>query len=100
MRTQFAGRRLWSRAHRAALVQPSSGTGLPGCKGGWHHHRMMVPPKSVLPCRRHALAARVNLNVTDGAAADALVDALVKEYGGLHILVSNAASPGTRWPCV
>ena len=32
----------------------------------------------------------VNLNVTDGAAADALVDALVKEYGGLHILVNNA----------
>lgn len=31
-----------------------------------------------------------NLNVTDGAAADALVDALVKEYGGLHILVNNA----------
>ena len=32
----------------------------------------------------------VALNVTDAAAADALVDALVKEYGGLHVLVNNA----------
>ncbi len=30
------------------------------------------------------------LDVTDGAAADAAVDALVKEAGGLHILVNNA----------
>ena len=30
------------------------------------------------------------LNVTDGAAADALVDALVKEFGAVHILVNNA----------
>jgi 3-oxoacyl-[acyl-carrier protein] reductase len=30
------------------------------------------------------------LDVTDGAAADALVDAVVKEYGGLHVLVNNA----------
>lgn len=30
------------------------------------------------------------LDVTDGAAADALVDLVVKEYGGLHVLVNNA----------
>jgi len=30
------------------------------------------------------------LNVTDGAAADALVDAVAKESGGLHVLVNNA----------
>lgn len=30
------------------------------------------------------------LNVTDGAAGEALIDALVKEYGALHILVNNA----------
>ncbi len=32
----------------------------------------------------------VVLNVTDGAAVDALTDAIVKEYGGLHVLVNNA----------
>ena len=30
------------------------------------------------------------LNVTDAAAADAAVDALVKEFGALHVLVNNA----------
>jgi 3-oxoacyl-[acyl-carrier protein] reductase len=30
------------------------------------------------------------LNVTDGAAGDALVDTVVKEYAGLHVLVNNA----------
>jgi 3-oxoacyl-[acyl-carrier protein] reductase len=30
------------------------------------------------------------LNVTDGAAIDATVDAVVKEHGGLHVLVNNA----------
>ena len=30
------------------------------------------------------------LNVTDGVAGDALVEALVKEYGGLQVLVNNA----------
>jgi len=30
------------------------------------------------------------LNVTDAAASEALVDALAKEMGGLHILVNNA----------
>ena len=30
------------------------------------------------------------LNVTDGAAAEALVDAVAKAYGGLHVLVNNA----------
>lgn len=41
-----------------------------------------------------ALAAHggkgVKLNVTDGAAVDALVDAIVREHGGLHVLVNNA----------
>ena len=32
----------------------------------------------------------VVLNVTDGVAVDALVDRIVKEHGGLHILVNNA----------
>ncbi len=32
----------------------------------------------------------VRLNVTDGAAVDALVDAVVKQHGGLHVLVNNA----------
>jgi 3-oxoacyl-[acyl-carrier protein] reductase len=32
----------------------------------------------------------VRLNVTDAAASDALMDALVKEHGALHILVNNA----------
>jgi 3-oxoacyl-[acyl-carrier protein] reductase len=32
----------------------------------------------------------VVLNVTDGPAADALVDSIVKEQGALHILVNNA----------
>ena len=31
-----------------------------------------------------------NLNVTDGAAADALIESIVKEHGGLHVLVNNA----------
>ncbi len=31
-----------------------------------------------------------NLNVTDGAAVDALVDEIVKAQGGLHVLVNNA----------
>jgi 3-oxoacyl-[acyl-carrier protein] reductase len=30
------------------------------------------------------------LNVTDGAALDALIDSITKEHGGLHILVNNA----------
>ncbi len=30
------------------------------------------------------------LNVTDGAAGDALVDGLVKEFGGIQVLVNNA----------
>ena len=30
------------------------------------------------------------LDVNDGAAVDALVDAIVKEYGGLQVLVNNA----------
>jgi 3-oxoacyl-[acyl-carrier protein] reductase len=32
----------------------------------------------------------VVLNVTDGAAVDATIDAIVKEFGGLHVLVNNA----------
>ena len=30
------------------------------------------------------------LNVTDGPALDAAIDAIVKEFGGLHVLVNNA----------
>src|SRR5690606_5085687 len=41
-----------------------------------------------------ALAARggrgVRLDVTDGAAVEALVESIAKEDGGLHILVNNA----------
>ena len=36
-----------------------------------------------------ACAGRV-LNVTDGPSADALVDAVVKEWGGIQVLVNNA----------
>ncbi len=32
----------------------------------------------------------VVLNVTDGPALDAAVDAIVKQHGGLHVLVNNA----------
>lgn len=32
----------------------------------------------------------VNLNVNDAVASEALVDAIVKEHGALHILVNNA----------
>lgn len=38
----------------------------------------------------HAGCKGVNLNVNDAAACDLLVDTLVKEHGGLHILVNNA----------
>jgi len=38
----------------------------------------------------HAGCKGVNLNVNDAAASEVLVDTLVKEYGGLHILVNNA----------
>ena len=38
----------------------------------------------------HAGCKGIVLNVTDGAALDAAVDAIVKEYGGLHVLVNNA----------
>ena len=31
-----------------------------------------------------------NLNVTDGVAAEAIIESIVKEYGGLHVLVNNA----------
>ncbi|WP_309679050.1 3-oxoacyl-ACP reductase FabG [Polaromonas sp.] len=43
----------------------------------------------------HALAAYPgcsgqNLNVNDAAAAEALIDAIVKQHGGLQVLVNNA----------
>ena len=41
----------------------------------------------------------VVLNVTDAAAVDATLDAIVKEHGALHILVKMRASPETHWPC-
>ncbi|MEK8031828.1 3-oxoacyl-ACP reductase FabG [Ideonella sp. DXS29W] len=38
----------------------------------------------------HAGCKGVNLNVNDGPGVDALVDAIVKEHGALHVLVNNA----------
>ena len=38
----------------------------------------------------HAGCRGANLNVNDGAAAEALVDSIVKEHGALHVLVNNA----------
>jgi len=32
----------------------------------------------------------IALNVTDGAALDAAIDGIVKQHGGLHVLVNNA----------
>ena len=32
----------------------------------------------------------VNLNVNDGAAIETLIDAIVKQDGGLHVVVNNA----------
>ena len=31
-----------------------------------------------------------NLNVTDGTAAEAIINSIVKDHGGLHVLVNNA----------
>jgi 3-oxoacyl-[acyl-carrier protein] reductase len=31
-----------------------------------------------------------NLNVNDGAAAEALIDSIIKEHGAVHVLVNNA----------
>jgi 3-oxoacyl-[acyl-carrier protein] reductase len=38
----------------------------------------------------HAGSKGVCLNVNDAAGVDALIDAIVKEYGALHVLVNNA----------
>ncbi|MFO1337542.1 MAG: 3-oxoacyl-ACP reductase FabG [Burkholderiaceae bacterium] len=38
----------------------------------------------------HAGCKGVNLNVNDAAGVDALIDAIVKEHGALHVLVNNA----------
>jgi len=38
----------------------------------------------------HANCKGVNLNVNDAAGVDALIDAIVKEHGALHVLVNNA----------
>jgi 3-oxoacyl-[acyl-carrier protein] reductase len=38
----------------------------------------------------HAGGKGIVLDVTDGAALDATIDAIVKEHGGLHVLVNNA----------
>ena len=38
----------------------------------------------------HAGCKGIVLDVTDGAALDAAIDAIVKEEGGLHVLVNNA----------
>jgi 3-oxoacyl-[acyl-carrier protein] reductase len=38
----------------------------------------------------HAGCSGLRLDVTDGAAVEAAVDAIVKQHGGLHVLVNNA----------
>ena len=38
----------------------------------------------------HAACRGATLDVNNAAAVDALVDAIVKEHGGLHVLVNNA----------
>jgi len=38
----------------------------------------------------HAGSRGARLDVNDAAAAEALIDAVVKEHGGLHVLVNNA----------
>ena len=38
----------------------------------------------------HAGCRGANLNVNDAAAVDALIDAITKEHGALHVLVNNA----------
>jgi len=38
----------------------------------------------------HAGCAGICLNVNDGAAVEAAIDAVVKQHGGLHVLVNNA----------
>jgi 3-oxoacyl-[acyl-carrier protein] reductase len=38
----------------------------------------------------HAGCKGLALNVNDGPALDAAIDAIVKEHGGLHVLVNNA----------
>ncbi len=38
----------------------------------------------------HAGCRGLRLDVTDGAAVEAAIDAIVKEHGGLHVLVNNA----------
>jgi len=38
----------------------------------------------------HAGCRGARLDVNDAAAAEALIDAVVKEHGGLHVLVNNA----------
>ena len=40
--------------------------------------------------RRHAGCRGATLDVNDAQAAEALIDAIVKEHGGLHVLVNNA----------
>jgi 3-oxoacyl-[acyl-carrier protein] reductase len=38
----------------------------------------------------HAGCSGIRLDVTDGAAVEAAVEAIVKQHGGLHVLVNNA----------
>jgi 3-oxoacyl-[acyl-carrier protein] reductase len=38
----------------------------------------------------HAGCRGANLDVNDGAVAEALIDSIVKEHGALHVLVNNA----------
>ena len=38
----------------------------------------------------HSGCKGVTLDVNDGAGVTALIDGIVKEYGGIHVLVNNA----------
>ena len=40
-----------------------------------------------------------NLDVNDVAAVEALMDSIVKQQGGLHVLVNNAGITRDTWPC-
>ena len=43
-------------------------------------------------------AVTIRADVADAAACEAMVKEVISSFGSLHILVNNAASPGTIWP--
>ena len=75
----------WLPAPRAALAQRLLRVEAKGCK--------VIGTATSADGAAKITAAGIHgvvLNVTDGAAVDALVDSVVKEHGGLHIVVNNA----------